>query len=253
MKTIANPAWPTGSAEARPMERRRTSHGTRLDTRRAASALSWRSLLVVARELGMGMLALAGLACLVWLILSNLFALSLVTFATGSMAPTIPTGSVAIVQEIPASELKVGDVATLERAGMGLPVTHRVTAVEPSTAGPDLTVVSMQGDANPIPDVFPYYVDSAKVVLWSVADGAVVIQVLTNPLVLGTLTLGIGSLVIWAFWPRGARRRPAHRSTTPAPTTSALEPFRRLGIEPAESDRRPGIEPAAELDQGIER
>lgn len=150
----------------------------------------------------MGLLALAGVACLAWLILSNLFGLSLVTFATGSMAPTIPTGSVAIVQQRPASELVVGDVATLERAGMGLPVTHRVTAVEPSATLPGATEVLMQGDANPIADVFPYHVKTAKVVLWSAAGGALVIQTLTNPLILGGLTLGIGALVIWAFWPR---------------------------------------------------
>jgi signal peptidase len=161
------------------------------------------------------LLALAGAACLLWLVLSTIFGLSLITFATGSMAPTITTGSLAVVREIPASELQVGDVATLQRGGEKLPVTHRVLSVTQSPDDPDVQIVTMQGDANPIPDTFPYYVDSAKLVLWAVPHGAYVIGYLTSPLVLLALTIGIGSLVLWAFWPkRGKRQPPAAKPET---------------------------------------
>jgi signal peptidase len=160
------------------------------------------------------LLALAGAACLLWLVLSNIFGLSLITFATGSMAPTITTGSLGVVREIPASELQVGDIATLQRGGERLPVTHRVLDVKPSPDDTNLQIVSMQGDANPIPDTFPYYVDTAKVVLWHVPNGAYVISYLTSPLVLVALTVGIGSLVLWAFWPK--RVKPHSRASQPA-------------------------------------
>jgi signal peptidase len=174
-----------------------------------------RSLLPLFRDLGMLLLAMAGAACLLWLVLSNIFGLSLITFATGSMAPTIPTGSLAVVREIPASELQVGDVATLLRGGERLPVTHRVLEVTQSPDDAETQIVSMQGDANPIPDTFPYYVDTAKVVLWSVPNGAYVIGYLTSPVVLMVLTVGIGSLVLWAFWPK--RGKQAARAASPEP------------------------------------
>ena len=49
-------------------------------------------------------------------------------FKTGSMSPTITAGSVALVREIPASEINVGDVVTVDRED-ALPVTHRVTSI----------------------------------------------------------------------------------------------------------------------------
>jgi signal peptidase len=162
----------------------------------------------------MAVLALAGLACIAWVAAAAIFGLSLITFATGSMAPTIPTGSLGIVREIPASELKVGDVATLQRGGEPLPITHRVLSVEQSPTDPSLSIVTMQGDANPIPDVFPYYVDTAKVVLWSAPGGAYVTRALSHPLVIGGVTLGIGTHVLWAFWPKKPRTAGAAHSDT---------------------------------------
>ncbi|HEV7951412.1 MAG TPA: signal peptidase I [Glaciihabitans sp.] len=145
---------------------------------------------------------MAGSVSLLWMIISNLFGLSLITFATGSMSPTIPTGSLGIVREIPASELRIGDVATLQRGGERLPVTHRVVSVEPSTSVGGATAVTMQGDDNPIADVFPYHVDSAKLLLFSIDNGAYVVDALTQPLMLSMGTLAIGGITLWAFWPR---------------------------------------------------
>lgn len=185
----------------------------RLPTREAAprgdhSRSRGFSLGSVLRDAGITVLGLLGVACILWVALSAVFNLSLITFATGSMAPTIPTGSLAIVREVPAAELQPGDVATLQRGGEPLPVTHRVLTVTPSPTDTTTQIVTMQGDANPIPDVFPYYVDTAKVVLWSVPNGVVVTRALSNPLVIGGVTLGVGALVLWAFWPRGSQSRP---------------------------------------------
>lgn len=62
----------------------------------------------------------------------------------GSMAPAIPTGSVTIVQSVPPSEVRVGDVVTYSQAGRV--VTHRV--VEMSSDGSFRT----KGDANAVAD-----------------------------------------------------------------------------------------------------
>lgn len=131
--------------------------------------------------------------------------ITLIMFRTGSMSPTIPAGSVAVVQSVPASEIDVGDVVTVDREG-DLPVTHRVTSV---SAGPTdaQRVITMRGDANAADDPYPYTVQTVRVVLFSVPGIATVIVAMGDPLVLGGLTIGASVLVVWAFWPRSSRRR----------------------------------------------
>jgi signal peptidase len=71
---------------------------------------------------------------------------------TGSMAPAIPTGSLVVVTQVAASEVGVGDVITFHHPQRPQEyVTHRVVAVEDSTAGPVLTT---KGDANAQPDAW---------------------------------------------------------------------------------------------------
>src|SRR3954454_7756091 len=72
--------------------------------------------------------AVAGVICIVLVILAFTANITLIMFRTGSMTPAIPAGSVAVVQRIPASEIEVGDVVTVDRDGQ-LPVTHRVRSV----------------------------------------------------------------------------------------------------------------------------
>ncbi len=80
------------------------------------------------RDILLAAAAVGGAACLVFALLAFTGGYSLMMFKTGSMSPTIPAGSVALVQRIPASEIVVGDVVTVDRAGT-LPITHRVTSV----------------------------------------------------------------------------------------------------------------------------
>jgi signal peptidase len=154
------------------------------------------------RDAALAVAGLAGLAAIAWGIATLFFGFSLVTFATGSMAPTIPTGSLALVREVPASELEVGQVATLQRGGERLPITHRITRIEADPNLPNGRIVSMQGDANTIPDLFPYHVKTGKVVLGSIAGGQAMSDAISNPVTLVAVTLGAGALVLWAFWPR---------------------------------------------------
>ena len=99
--------------------------------------------------------SIGGVICILVVIAAVVFHVTLIMFKTGSMEPTIPTGSLAVVHEIPASEIAVGDIVTVDRPGQ-LPVTHRVTSV----AGTGETrTITLRGDANPTDDVAPYVVE----------------------------------------------------------------------------------------------
>lgn len=151
-------------------------------------------------DLGLWIAAAAGAVCIVLVILAVSANITLIMFRTGSMSPTIPAGSVAVVQRVDASQMQVGDVVTVDRDDE-LPVTHRITSIGPG-ATEDERIITMRGDANADDDPFPYTVTSVRTVLFSIPGIASVIVGMGDPWVLGTLTAGATVLVIWAFWPR---------------------------------------------------
>ena len=146
----------------------------------------------------MSLLALGGVICVVLVVLSFVFHVTLIMFKTGSMAPTIPAGSVAIVHRIPATDIEVGDVVTVDRLDQ-LPVTHRVMSVAGEGSS---RIITLKGDANDAPDPLPYDVSEVRRVWLSVPGAATVIVWLSQPIVLGSVALGVAGLVTWAFWPR---------------------------------------------------
>ncbi|WP_036321063.1 signal peptidase I [Microbacterium indicum] len=144
--------------------------------------------------------AVAGVACIVLVIVANVAGITLIMFRTGSMTPTIPSGSVAVVQRTPASEVAVGDVVTIDRADQ-LPVTHRVVAI--ADGGSDAErMITMRGDANDVDDPQPYTVTEVRTVLFSVPGIAPILAALGSPLAAGGITIAAALLVGWAFWPR---------------------------------------------------
>jgi signal peptidase len=154
--------------------------------------------------------ALGGLVCIVLVILAWVFNISLIMFKTGSMSPTIPAGSLAVVREIPAAEIKVGDVITVDREG-NLPVTHRVTSIDLG-ASEGQRILTMRGDANSVDDPFPYVVDTARSTFWHMPGLAKIVVWFGNPWVLGSFTIAAALLVTWSFWPRESG---SHRDGTP--------------------------------------
>lgn len=164
-----------------------------------------RSLGRFARESALTVLALGGVACIVLTVLAFAGGFSLIMFKTGSMSPTIPAGSVALVKKVAAEEIAVGDILTVDRVD-ALPITHRVTSVTPSASDTE-RVITMRGDANDADDPLPYTVTEARTVIGSVPHLAHVIVWFGNPWVLGGITLGAAALVTWAFWPRDPNRR----------------------------------------------
>jgi len=145
-----------------------------------------------------------GLVSLLAAIAAHVWGFSIVLFSTGSMSPTIPAGSAALVRLLPATELHVGDVTTVERKNL-LPITHRITSVKLVNGQPDAREITMRGDANELEDPNPYLITQGRLVIASVPGIANVFQGMRNPLLMGGLTILAGLLVSWAFWPRQTR------------------------------------------------
>lgn len=164
-----------------------------------ARARSWRS---VTADAALTIAAALGAVCIALVIAAALFDVRIILFSTGSMSPAIPAGSAAIVRGIPAADVSVGDVITVERPGQ-LPITHRVTSVESVPGGaPEQRRLTMRGDANRVDDPFPYDVSTVRLVVWSVPGVAPAIAAMGNPWVLGIMTVAATTLVVWVFWPR---------------------------------------------------
>lgn len=165
-------------------------------------------------NLALNTAAMGGLICILLVPLALFFNISLVMFKTGSMSPTIPAGSLSVVRQIPASEIQVGDIVTVDRPG-ALPVTHRVTTIASGPTEHERTI-TLKGDANTTEDPAPYTVSTVKLAVFSVPNLAYVVVWFSNPWVLGSLTLALTALVTWAFWPRA--RHLAHDGSALAPT-----------------------------------
>jgi signal peptidase len=157
-------------------------------------------------------LAAGGVVCIALVGMAFFFNVTLMMFKTGSMSPTIPAGSVALVREIPASEIQIGDVVTVARPD-ALPVTHRVTSITDGATSDELTI-TMRGDANAADDPAPYTVSTVRVVMGSLPGLAYVIVWFSNPLVLGMISIAVAAIVTWSFWPREPRDVPAEAAPT---------------------------------------
>lgn len=158
------------------------------------------------KEAVLTVVGLIGLLAIVWLVCAMFFGLSIVVFMTGSMAPTIPTGSAAVVREVAAAEIRVGDVITVQREDAALPVTHRVVAIEADPSNPAARLVTLRGDANASNDLAPYAVTEVKRVVASFAGLGSMLAVMRSPFFLAATSVGVGLLVVWAFWPTRERR-----------------------------------------------
>ena len=166
-----------------------------------------RRLLRLGKEAALTALAAAGGLCLLAVLAGAWLDIGLVVFRTGSMSPGIEPGAIAVVQEVPASSLAPGDIATLQRVGSALPVTHRVVASEPDPANGQKVFLTMKGDANASEDPVQYNVHTAKRMLFAVPHIGYWVMRLQNPWFMGFCTVAMASVVTWTFWPR--------RKTTP--------------------------------------
>lgn len=157
-------------------------------------------------DAGLALAALLGAVCIVLAVAAVLFDVRIVMFRTGSMSPTIPAGSAAVVHGIPAADVQVGDVVMVDREGQ-LPVTHRVVGVEAIPGVDDARSIRMRGDANDVDDPMPYEVREVRRVVFALPGVAPVLVALGTPWVMGALTIAATALIVVVFWPRRRRDR----------------------------------------------
>jgi signal peptidase I len=105
----------------------------------------------------LSLLAVLGLVCVGVTIAATQLGLRPLVVKSGSMEPTIATGSMVLVRTIPARDIRVGDVVAVDRPDRTR-VTHRVVSVEHRGATAELV---LKGDANTDPDPAPVAVTSA--------------------------------------------------------------------------------------------
>jgi signal peptidase len=150
--------------------------------------------------------ALFGLVTAVWLGLAHLTGATVVVLETGSMAPAMPQGTAAVVVPVAAEQLRVGDVVTVRRDDASPFVTHRVVDIAPVEDAPQRRSLTLQGDANTTPDLFPYEVERALRTTYSVPNGAQMTRVMQAPGFRAAVVFVVAAGLVWAFWP--ASRRP---------------------------------------------
>jgi signal peptidase I len=177
-------------------------------------------MLARAGSLGLTLVAVLGAACIACILASVLFKVSFVVFRTGSMTPAYPVGALAAVREVPASSLKPGDVATVQRTPASVPVTHRVVAVTPDPASAGGAVLILKGDANKSLDPVEYRVQSVRKMLVAVPELGTWVMGARSPWVIGGSTALLAGLVGWVFWPR----QEPETSDAGSPDAASAEP-----------------------------
>lgn len=156
----------------------------------------------IARELVLWTGGVLGALCLLSLLAGWLLNVTPLVFQSGSMSPSYDAGALGIARQVPASELRVGDVVSVESAQGGR-VTHRVVAITGAENGHAL--LRLQGDTNPAPDTETYAVRTADRVAFGVPKAGYVLSAASTPagLLLGGL-LVVGAIFL-GFRPQGPR------------------------------------------------
>ncbi len=158
----------------------------------------------LAREWALNLGAVLGVLCILWTFAAAAFGLTPLVFRSGSMAPAISTGSLALAREVPSSDLQVGDVVSVTDAD-GVRVTHRIEALQ---ADGDTAVLTLRGDANQSPDAATYEVTKVDRVVGDVPVLGYAVAAVASPagVLLGVLM--VGGLLWLGFGPAVARSTP---------------------------------------------
>lgn len=144
--------------------------------------------------------AVVGGCCLVVLLAALIFGVRPLIFRSGSMSPTITTGSLAFAHRVPATDVRVGDIVSVPVGDTR--VTHRVVQVITTSGGISLR---LRGDANPTPDARLYHVSTVeRVWVWLPRVGYAVAWLTRTP---GSFVLALYAAVLLAL----IFRRPARR------------------------------------------
>lgn len=146
-----------------------------------------------------------GLICVVAAMSAVIVGITPLVFRSGSMSPTMPTGSLAIARAVPATQVSPGDVVSVT-ADNGDRVTHRVEKVAAVT-GNSATLV-LKGDDNDVADAKPYVVSDVDRVVVAVPYAGYLVAALSTPTAAFAGAILATWLVATVFWPV---RRPTSR------------------------------------------
>lgn len=114
---------------------------------------------------------------------------------SGSMEPSIPTGSVVFVTETDAESISTGDVVTYQKRGNEVPITHRVVDIKRNDESMRLIT---KGDANENRDTEPVYrSEIVGTVAFSIPYIGYIIRF--GQTTLGWFVLVFVPLVLWIF------------------------------------------------------
>lgn len=147
--------------------------------------------------------AVAGVVCMLLAAASMFFGISPLVFRSGSMAPEITTGSLALARTISASEVQVGDVIAVKNDS-GTSITHRVVSVTEFNDDNRAVAVTLKGDANPVDDPFPYVITEAERVFVHVQYLGYLVMWLSGRTAIFLGGLLSGALLMLAFGPARA-------------------------------------------------
>jgi signal peptidase len=143
------------------------------------------------------------------------------TVMSGSMEPSIPTGSVVVVAAEDPSRINVGDVITVtSEQPPYATVTHRVTRILAAARGPGFKT---KGDANSLEDPWQFaYSGAAGKVILSVPWLGYVLAFSTTVLARFALAGSVALLLVCYFMPaiwRSASGNPEREARPPGPLT----------------------------------
>jgi signal peptidase I len=150
------------------------------------------------------------------------------TVLSGSMTPEIPVGSVVIDRSVDPGMLKVGDIATYQKApGVDEYITHRVVAVHPETTPITFT---FKGDANRGADIDPIPATAIRGQVWfhvpylgTIRDGLQSHGTRGLTLAAVLLLLGGYSVVQIVGGLRDRRRKGTSSAVDPSPDPAAAD------------------------------
>lgn len=117
--------------------------------------------------------AVLGVVCLFFALASVLFGLKPLMFASGSMGPMIPTGSLGIAVPANVNEIAAGDIVSVQTSADAR-ITHRVVEILPEG-------LVLKGDANPVADLQPYSVTTVDKLIFSVPLLGFVVSWMSQP------------------------------------------------------------------------
>ncbi|MDZ7910289.1 MAG: signal peptidase I, partial [Rhodococcus sp. (in: high G+C Gram-positive bacteria)] len=184
----------------------------------AASGTHARSRRRLIREIALTVGAVAGLVCVLFALAAVFFGVTPLVFRSGSMAPAIDTGALALSKSTPAADIEVGDIVKVTNAS-GAGITHRV--VEIGAVGTDSAQLFLKGDANAEPDAESYVVSEADRVFFSVGKLGYAVTWLSGPVAVFIGGIAVGVLLMTAF---GFRRSTVESPAQPEDDDRLQEP-----------------------------